>query len=77
MTVQSYDIRHPDAGFFTRLGERIGSYVECVGERHAEEGRLRQLLALDDRTLKDIGLTRAELNAVAHNPGDGTRARNH
>ena len=76
MTVQSYDIRHPDAGFFTRLGERLGSYIERIGERHAEDSRLRQLLELDDRTLKDIGLTRAELSAVAHNPGDQARARN-
>lgn len=75
MTVQSYDIHHHGGGFFARLADRVAGYVDRVGERRAEEGRLRQLMALDDRTLRDIGLTRAELNAVAHNPADCSRAR--
>jgi uncharacterized protein YjiS (DUF1127 family) len=45
----------------------------AVLERHQQRRELQQLLAMDDRALKDIGLTRADALSAAH-PFVRTRA---
>lgn len=48
-------------GFFTRLIMKIEDYAEHKRQRHA-------LRTLDDRLLKDIGVSRAEAERIAAEP---------
>jgi uncharacterized protein YjiS (DUF1127 family) len=48
-------------GFFTRLVMKLENYAEHKRQRHA-------LRALDDRLLKDIGVSRAEAERIAAEP---------
>ncbi len=45
-------------GFFTRLIMRLEAYAQHRAQR-------RQLMALDDHLLKDIGLSRAEATRIS------------
>jgi uncharacterized protein YjiS (DUF1127 family) len=52
---------HDRPGFFTRLVQRIEAYAEHKRQRHA-------LRALDDRLLKDIGISRSEAERISAEP---------
>jgi len=75
MTFQTYDHTHVGPGTFGHIRDWIGQKVRDIGAFYAESGRLAQLAALDNRTLKDIGVHRSELTSFVHNPGDATRSR--
>lgn len=49
----------------TRLGQGVAAHARRRQRRRAERRALAALDALDDRTLRDIGLTRGQLRGVA------------
>ncbi len=65
-----------------RIGRRLTSAIDAVGAAAASFGRwhkrriaIRQLMALDDHILKDIGIHRGDIHSVAgerldHSGGD-------
>jgi uncharacterized protein YjiS (DUF1127 family) len=59
--------------------DRLSTFVRTWWHRHREKRRLRAtvriLQGLDDRILKDIGLSRSEIEWVAATRGDGRRLR--
>ncbi|WP_417513113.1 DUF1127 domain-containing protein [Minwuia sp.] len=74
MTYQTYDMHTGVAGgFFKRIGDWALNRIEAIASVRAAQQRLAELEALDNRTLKDIGLSRNELPSVAHNPHDLSR----
>ncbi|WP_416896160.1 MAG: DUF1127 domain-containing protein [Minwuia sp.] len=74
MAYQTYDHRIAARNSVPgSIGDWISARIHAIGDFYAERGRLAQLAALDARTLRDIGLGRAELTSVAHNVGDPTR----
>lgn len=50
-----------DIGFFGNIVQKIEAYLEIRKER-------KELLALDDRMLQDIGLNRSEAELIASKP---------
>jgi uncharacterized protein YjiS (DUF1127 family) len=57
----------------TALTHRVASALQSVWAAYwahkAERATALILHSLDDRTLKDIGMDRSEIESVAHNPG--------
>ncbi len=52
---------------FYRLGKRLGSFWLSY-RRHRQQARERnQLLNMDDRMLKDIGLSRSDVHRITRN----------
>ena len=49
---------------FARLGDAVGNLVERYRERAQERRDLAELSRMNDRLLKDIGLTRGDVLAV-------------
>lgn len=75
MTVQSYDLTHSDTGLLARAAAWVQDRFTdlAIARRNANE--LRELEALSDATLHDIGLSRSELTSVVRHRNDITRAR--
>lgn len=64
--------RRTDSGLFAVLRRLAARFNEARRRRAA----LRELAGLDDRTLRDMGLTRSELDsAVAESMGKAPRTR--
>lgn len=53
-----------DAGLALKIG-RLLQWVEALVERHRQR---RALLAMDDRSLRDIGLSRADVDRETTKP---------
>ncbi|MBY6152448.1 DUF1127 domain-containing protein [Vannielia litorea] len=63
---------------FARLGRAIAQNFRTRAERRARQRRVRRIEHLDDRMLRDIGITRADLDyAISHPeaPDDSLRRR--
>lgn len=48
-----------------RLGKTIYSLPESIADAYRRRAAMRELYALDDRALQDIGLTRGQVRALA------------
>ncbi len=62
----------------TRFGRAIAQNFRTRAERRARQRRVRRIEHLDDRMLRDIGITRADLDyAISHPeaPDDNLRRR--
>jgi uncharacterized protein YjiS (DUF1127 family) len=60
--------------FSSGLGEKIAGFWQAYMEHRAKRATVRILQSLDARTLKDIGVSRGEINSLVY--GDGRdRAR--
>jgi uncharacterized protein YjiS (DUF1127 family) len=59
------------------LVRKIAAYLRAGAEARAERRRAREsvrhLMALSNRELKDIGISRSEILSVVYGPGDGRR----
>jgi len=75
----AYQTLHPNehsaTGIVEGLREWLATTIRNIGAFYAERGRVAQLAALDRRTLKDIGISPAEISSVAHWPNDPSRQR--
>ena len=56
------------------LYQAIESVADYIGTRIKQRRDLARLIRLDDRLLRDIGLSRADLNAVSHGLGGSGRS---
>ena len=66
--------RHHHAGSLThRLSGRLHDAWAAFLAYRAERETVRMLRSLDNRTLKDIGLHRSEIESLAHNPASERR----
>lgn len=57
------------------LSRRLRSAWAAHRERRVAAATFAALAGLDDRTLRDLGFHRSELQSVAHDPHDPTRTR--
>lgn len=57
-----------EANPFRRLGDLIGHIADTLRTWRVRDRQRRELRELDDATLKDIGLTRAQANFAADKP---------
>ncbi len=62
------------APFLTRLLARVRASAEQARLRRIEQKGLREMLALDDDLLRDIGVTRGDVAYAANLPGSRDRA---
>lgn len=58
----------PAAPFWTRLFDRVGEGLREWVERRQDRAAFLKLRSLDDRQLRDIGLTRADVEEAANLP---------
>lgn len=63
-------------GILRRARELVRWQLRVIARRRRIRATMAALDALDARTLKDIGLTRSEIHAVAAGTFDGRHARN-
>ena len=72
---QARDARSPSVG--ARVGRAVASAWAAWQRRRAERQAWLAFLALDDATLRDLGLDRSDLASFAHGAGtaDTTRRR--
>jgi uncharacterized protein YjiS (DUF1127 family) len=75
MAYQTYDAHVGSHGVFARIADWFADRAARLDAHRAEQQRIAELGALDARTLRDIGLSVAEISSVAHNPADVTRIR--
>lgn len=75
MTVQSYDLTHSETGLLARAAAWVQDRFTDLEVARQNAKRLRELEALSDATLHDIGLSRSELTSVVRHQSDITRAR--
>lgn len=75
MTVQSYDLTHSDTGLLARAAAWVQDRFTDLAIVRQNANELRELEALSDATLHDIGLSRSELTSVVRHRNDITRAR--
>ncbi len=75
MTVQSYDLTHSDTGLLARAAAWVQDRFTDLAIARQNANELRELEALSDATLHDIGLSRSELTSVVRHRNDVTRAR--
>lgn len=75
MTVQSYDLTHSDSGLLARAAAWVQDRFTDLAVARQNAKRLRELEALSDATLHDIGLSRSELTSIAIHRSDISRAR--
>lgn len=75
MTVQSYDLTHSDSGLLARAAAWVQDRFTNLEAARQNAKRLRELEALSDATLRDIGLSRSELTSVARHQSDISRGR--
>lgn len=73
LTNSEYSIREsrtlPEGGIVTGVVRRLGDEALAAYRRSRQRARLwHELQALDERQLRDVGLTRAELEAEAAKP---------
>ena len=58
-----------------RIGRYVGSIIESARRSRQNKATYRALRGLDDRMLKDIGISRSDIRAIAHgvwnHPPDG------
>lgn len=65
--------RRPTSTVSQRFAAALQSAWTAYWIHRAERATVQMLHSLDDRTLKDIGLDRSEIELVAHNPGHERR----
>ena len=75
MTVQSFDLTHSDSGLLARAAAWVQDRFTDLQIARQNARHLRELEALSDATLFDIGLSRSELTSVVRRRSDTTRAR--
>ncbi len=75
MTVQSFDLTHSDSGLLVRAATWVQDRFTDLQIARQNAVQLRELEALSDATLHDIGLNRSELTSIISHPNDVTRAR--
>jgi len=75
MTVQSYDLTHSGGGLLARAAAWVQDRFTDLEVARQNARRLRELEALSDATLRDIGLSRSELTSVVRYQSDTTRSR--
>lgn len=75
MTVQTYDIAGTRNGLVNRAFDWVGDRLTAMGEARARAAMTRELLRLDERTLRDIGFSRSEITSLVANPADASRIR--
>ena len=63
------------AGAARGLQRRLRQALQDGRRRRQARRAERLLMSLDDRTLRDLGVSRAEVPSLAHDPQDATRAR--
>ncbi len=68
------DIRGFEASLMSRLASPLRSLAEAHEKRRQFNRTMRELQALDDRALMDLGLGRGDIPAVAYEAAYGRRA---
>jgi uncharacterized protein YjiS (DUF1127 family) len=59
----------------TRCGVLIGRSLEAVAAWRLRRRQCAQLHALDDHTLKDIGVSRCEIDSIVNSPNRDSSGR--
>lgn len=75
MAVQHHDLTHEPHGFVARAVDWVNDRIAEFHEHQARRARYEELASLDDKTLRDIGVARSELLAVAKDPAAFERQR--
>ena len=57
---------HHHHGFTELVKEMVGSWMHRLSEYRAYQRRMDVLYSLDDRELADFGVSRCDLDAIAH-----------
>lgn len=57
---------HATSGTWAHLAARIEAFFASVAARRRRRRARRELAGLDDRILKDIGVTRCEIGRIVH-----------
>jgi len=65
------------AAVLARLAAVARARTEAREQRRRARDTVRCLVALSNRELKDIGVDRSEILALAYGPADGRRVRKH
>ncbi len=68
------DIKQFEAGLLARVNSTFQSVSESYRKRRDFNRTIRELQALGDRELMDLGLSRAEIPSIAYDTVYGTRA---
>jgi len=58
--------RHVPSAYPSALGDKIAGLWQGYLERRAQRATVRILQSLDARTLKDIGISRGEINSIVY-----------
>jgi uncharacterized protein YjiS (DUF1127 family) len=62
---------------YSRIAARLRAYAQASAEQRRARESVRKLMALGNRELQDMGISRSEILSVVYGPRDARRVKYH